>query len=116
MRKNGAGAVPSASAAVTDAMPCSISCLERSSGSRSMPVGWFWLWVATVWPASRTLRTPSGLALACRPTRKKVAFDALGGENVQNLIAVFRQRAVVEGQHHLVVFERQRLAHIAWCR
>ena len=39
-----------------------------------MPPGWFWLWVATVWPASRTLRTPSGLALAWLPTRKKVAF------------------------------------------
>ena len=25
-----------------------------------MPTGWFWVWVATVWPASRTLRTPSG--------------------------------------------------------
>ena len=32
--------------------------------SGDMPDGWFWLWVATVWPASRTLRTPSGLALA----------------------------------------------------
>ncbi len=74
MRKNGAGAVPSPSAAVTDAMPSSISCWTRSTGKWCMPVGWFWVWVATVWPALRTLRTPSGLAWAWRPTRKKVAF------------------------------------------
>ena len=100
-------AVPSA--AVTDAMPCSISCMERSSGSWCMPNGWFWVCVATVWPASRTLRTPSGLPLAWGPTRKNVALDAIGRENVQHLVAVFRQRAVIERQHHLVIFERQRL-------
>ena len=35
-------------------------------------------------------------------------LHALRGKNVQNLIAVARQRPVVEGQHHLVVPERQR--------
>src|SRR6478736_8999850 len=32
---------------------------------------------------------------------------ALRGENVQNLIAVARQRPVVEGQDYLVIVERQ---------
>ena len=36
-------------------------------------------------------------------------LGAMGGENGQNLVAVFRQRSVVEGQHHLTVFKRQRL-------
>jgi len=36
----------------------------HSIGIRCMLSGWFWVWVPTVWPALRTLRTPSGLALA----------------------------------------------------
>ena len=47
---------------------------------------------------------------------KKVALTQCGGENIQNLVAVFRQRTVVEGQHHFMVCQRQRLARIAWCR
>ena len=35
-------------------------------------------------------------------------LDALRGENFQNLIAVARQRAVVERQHHFVILQRQR--------
>jgi hypothetical protein len=35
---------------------------------------------------------------------------ALRGEDGQNLIAVGRQRPVIESQHHLVVFKRQLLA------
>ena len=42
-----------------------------------------------------------------RPMMKKVAFTHCDGENVQNLVAVRRQRTVVEGQHHLVVLQRQ---------
>ena len=34
---------------------------------------------------------------------------AVGGENVEDLVAVFRQRAVIEGQHHFMILERQRL-------
>lgn len=36
-------------------------------------------------------------------------LDALAGEDGQHLVAVFRQRPIVKGQHHLVVGERQRL-------
>ena len=43
-------------------------------------------------------------------------LDALRGENLQNLIAVARQRPVVEGQHHFVILQRQRFGSIAWCR
>ena len=76
MRKKGdmAAAPPSPSAAVTFAMPSAISAFARSIDRRCMPDGWLWVWVATVWPASRTLRTPSGLACAWRPTMKNVAF------------------------------------------
>src|SRR5262249_9893720 len=37
-------------------------------------------------------------------------LHAFGGERVEDAVGVGRQRAVVEGQHHLVVVERQRLA------
>ena len=36
-------------------------------------------------------------------------LGAMGGENVEDLVGVFRQRTVVEGQHHLTIFKRQRL-------
>jgi hypothetical protein len=39
---------------------------------------------------------------------KEGRLDALRGENFQNLVAVARQRPVIEGQHHLMIFERQR--------
>ena len=35
-------------------------------------------------------------------------LHALRGEDFQHLVAVVRQRAVIEGQHHLVIFQRQR--------
>src|SRR5205809_336292 len=37
------------------------------------------------------------------------AVPSAGGEDVEDLVAVFRQRTVVEGQHHLMVRQRQRL-------
>ena len=81
--------MPSPSAAVTDAMPSSISCLARSIGmrvhARSDGSG---CGCRCVWPASRTLRTPSGLALAMRPISEEGRLDALRGENFQNLVAV----------------------------
>ena len=116
MRKNGAGAVPSPSAAVTDAMPCSISCLERverqpiHAGRMVLAVGGHG--VAGVAHLAHAFRIGVGLT----SDQEEGRLDAMRGENVQNLVAVFRQRAVVEGQHHLVVCERQRLRDIAWCR
>ena len=47
------------------------------------------------------LRHPADLEEGC--------LHALRGEDVENLVAVARQRAVVEGQHHLVIPQRQRL-------
>ena len=44
-----------------------------------------------------------------RPTVKKVAFTHSEARISQNLIAVVRQRPVVERQHHFVILERQRL-------
>ena len=40
--------------------------------------------------------------------QEEVRLDALRGENGEDLIAVARQRSVVERQHHLMVPERQR--------
>ena len=51
-----------------------------------------------------------GIVVGLPSHQEESRLRAMGGENVQNLIAVFRQRAVIEGQHHLVVLERQRLA------
>src|ERR1700752_4442080 len=49
-----------------------------------------------------------GLGLA--PDQEEGRLHALRGEDVEDLVAVYRDRAVVEGQHHLAVVERQRLA------
>ena len=45
-------------------------------------------------------------------------LDALIGEDLQHLVAVARQRTVIEGQHHLVIPERQglRILHRADAR
>ena len=108
MRKNGASALPSASAAVTDAMPSSISCLACAirhlvAGERMvLAVGADG--VAGVAQLAHAFRIGVGL-LADQEERR---LDAVGGENLQDLVAVFRQRTVVEGQHHLMIPERQR--------
>ncbi len=61
----------------------------------------------------------TGLAEAADAIRKLVRhpaddeerrLDAFGGQRLQHLIAVRRQRTIVEGEHDLVVFERQGLA------
>jgi len=48
------------------------------------------------------------LAWAWRPDHEEGRLHALRGENIQNLVAVFRQWTVVEGQHDLAILERQR--------
>ena len=58
--------------AVVDLLPRRV---RSASGACSS--GWFWLWVPTVWPASRSLRTPSGLALACAADHEEGRLDAL---------------------------------------
>ena len=109
MRKNGAGAVPSASAAVTDAMPSSISFWARSIGSRcmfdGMVLGVGGNGVAGIAHLAHAFRIGVGLA----SDQEEGRLHALGGEDVQDLVAVFRQRTVVEGQHHLMICQRQRL-------
>ena len=40
---------------------------------------------------------------------KEGRLDALRGEDIEDRFGVFRQRTVVEGQHHLMVIEWQRL-------
>ena len=44
-----------------------------------------------------------------RSDQEEGRLHALRGENIQHLIAVLRDRAVVEGQHHLMILQRQRL-------
>ncbi|VCU07604.1 hypothetical protein RHODGE_RHODGE_00686 [Rhodoplanes serenus] len=60
MRKNGATAARSPSAAPTAAMPPSISCSAWAIGILWKLSGWLKLWVPMVWPASWILRTTSG--------------------------------------------------------
>ena len=55
------------------------------------------------------LAHPRGIVLGLASDQKKGRLGAMGGENVEDLVGVFRQRSVIESQHHLVVFERQRL-------
>ena len=51
MRKNGATAFGSPSAASTEAMPPSTSRSTRCIDKFWKASGWFWLWVPMVWPA-----------------------------------------------------------------
>ena len=47
------------------------------------------------------------IALRHAADREEGRFHALRGENSENLVAVARQRSVVERQHHLMVAQRQ---------
>ena len=107
-RKNGAGAVPSPSAAVTDAMPSSISCSDAfdrqavHAGRMILAVGGDG--VAGVADLAHAFRIGLGLTA----DQEEGRLHALGGQDFQNPVAVARQRPVVEGQHHLAIRERQR--------
>ncbi len=48
-----------------------------------------------------------GRFLGLVPDGEENRLDALRGEDFQNLIAVTRERAIVEGQHHFMIGERQ---------
>jgi hypothetical protein len=50
-----------------------------------------------------------GIAVCLTSDQEKGRLGAMGGENIEDLVGVFRQRTVIESQHDLVVFERQRL-------
>ena len=50
-----------------------------------------------------------GIGLRHPPDEEEGRLDAFGSENVESAGGVGRQRAVVEGQHDLMVGERQRL-------
>ncbi len=52
-----------------------------------------------------------GIGLGLPSDQEEGRLGAMGGENVEDLVAVFRQRAVVEGQHHLVVFSGSVLSY-----
>jgi hypothetical protein len=43
------------------------------------------------------------------PDHEKRRLDALGSERAEHAVGVGRQRTVVEGEHHLLVLERQAL-------
>ena len=110
MRKNGARSLPSSpSAALTEAMPSSTSFATLSSGMRSKLKGWFWLWVPMVWPSATQALDAVGKRLRHAADLEEGRLHALRGEDVEHLVRVAWQRSVVEGQHHLVIAQRQRL-------
>jgi hypothetical protein len=49
-----------------------------------------------------------GISLHHLADHEERGLHAFAGEQVEDAIGIGRQRAVVEGQHHLVVLERQR--------
>ncbi len=62
-----------------------------------------------LWPASRELAHAFRIGRSHAADLEEGRLHAFRGENVQNLIAVARQRPVIERQHHLVIGKRQRL-------
>ena len=89
-------------------MPPSTSCLTFSTGifeGQRMVLAVGADGVAGV----RDLADPFRIGIGLTADDEEGRLDALLGENRQHLVAVFRQRAVIEGQHHLVIGERQRL-------
>ena len=49
-----------------------------------------------------------GISLHHAADHEERGLHAFGGEQIEDAIGIGRQRTVVEGQHHLVVVERQR--------
>jgi hypothetical protein len=109
MRKNGARSFVSPSAALSEALPSSISWRKLSPDNLWNRRGWFWLWAPIVSPAAYSRRTTSGNCRAMRPITKKRRLDAFRREDIKNLIGVGRQRPIIEGEDYLLVSERQRL-------
>ena len=71
--------------------------------------GWLLLCVPMVCPAAWICRTSIGIGLRHLADEEEGRLDAFGGEQVENAAGVGGQRAVVEGEHDLLVGERQRL-------
>ncbi len=117
MRKNGArylGSPPSA--APTSAMPPSISARMLSIGNCPKPhrmmVAVGADGVAGLVDAAHRGGKGAG-HLADHEIRR---LDALRGENVEDLVGIGRQRAVVEGEDDLLIVQRQRVRILHACR
>ena len=50
-----------------------------------------------------------GVGVGLPSDQEEGRLGAMGGEDVEDLVAVFRQRTVVEGEDYLMIFQRQRL-------
>ena len=88
--------------------PCR-SRRSAASGFMYLRLGWVQVWWPMVWPWAAIVRTISGCSEAGLPIRKKVARTHSCASAASTFDVVRGPRPVVEGQHHLVVFERQRL-------
>ena len=109
MRKNDATACRLPSAAPTEAMPRSISSFTVSIGARSKPSRWFSLWVPIGVAFGEDAAGEVRIAARHAADQEIIGFHAMLGQHVEHAIGVWRHRAVVEGQHDLLVFERQRV-------
>ncbi len=79
------------------------------SASSASGCGCVQVWWPMVWPSAAILRTSSGCSEAGLPIRKNVACTHSCASAASTFGVVGRPRPVVEGQHHLVVLQRQRL-------
>src|ERR1700757_386106 len=102
-RKNGDSVEGSGSAAVTEAMPSSTCFWTLSIGIFWNVSGCVWLCVPMVWPGGAQLAHAIRKGAGLLADQEEGGFGAIVGEDLQHLVAVLGQRAVVEGQHHLMV-------------
>ena len=110
MRKNGASVPSPPSAALIERTPLSTSLLgprladARRSGSDGSGCGCRWCD-----PIRRASRTHLRISCGHAADHEERRLDAFVRQRRQHAVGVGRQRAVIEGEHHLAVAQRQRL-------
>ncbi|MGY4453295.1 hypothetical protein ACVWZR_007955 [Bradyrhizobium sp. i1.3.1] len=68
------------------------------------------LCVPTVWPGGNQLAHAFRVRLGLLADDEEGRLDALVVEHLEDLVRIFRQRTVVEGQDDFMVLQRQRFA------
>ena len=83
---------------------------RSASGMLSKVSGWLRLWVPMVWPSRWMRRDEFGIALRHLSHKEIGRLHAFGRKQIENPVGVRPERSVVEGEHHLAIRQRQRLA------
>ncbi len=108
MRKNGAGGSPRTE--VTEAMPSLISCSALAERHLVEPQRMGLAMGADGVAGGLDLADHVGIGRRHLADEEKRRLHAFAGQRVEHMVGAGRQRAVVEGEHDLMVFERQALA------